>query len=1803
MLGSRKQSLFFVVFIILGFVNNTVAQRTQSPLNWYFGGAPNALQFNRVDDIYEPIVATDQIPSLGLGGSATASEPNTGNLLFYTDGVTVYDFTHNPTPRGTGLIGNPVGNQAAAVSAVPGQIGDYYIFTNTANGTTGGEIRHNVFRMTENGNTPGFPAPPFGDLVLGQRNLLTGINNTSEAMIVIANDALDGFWLITHQNGTTNYTVTTVDNLGFTNNTFNNLGSVSSAVNFSYNSATNKIAVSPFDPAEPVTILDFDPVTGTLTFDTNVTGTAFGGAITPSVCDTEWSSDGRFLYISQTGDNPGNNGEIFQFDFDNPTNTIQPILPAPVNRSFGLQMAPDSAIYHLYQETAGGPFLLGRIDSAGMVAPDVFYDPQPLGDENFNGRQFPAFLPNFDAMVTLSFTSLGDCANAPVYFFPEIVPSPDSITWDFGDGNFSDAWAPFHTYEMDGPVTVTMTAFLNNQPFQTTLDLNLQQFDVTVTLPMDTTACRDEFPPPRGSSSPVQFTVPAQISGNFTSIQWSNDSTNTSTTLFPDSAGVYFVVVEAANGCQTSATVTVNEFDLVEQNGYIWYFGDNAGIDFNPIFDGGNPVALNDGAMMAPEGCAAVSDPNGVIIFYTDGDNVYNKENQLIATGIGGEVNSAQSAAILPFPDDETLYYIFTTQEVYGTNTYEVRYSIFDFKLNDITGEVISQDNLLFSRSTERLGIPAGENWIVTHEYGNNNFRAYPITQGGIGDPVITSIGSDHTFSAPEEGQGYMKISDNNRLAVGVTEPGVSNIIELFTFNPGTGVVSDSLVVDLNQPNGFVYGMEFSGSGNRLYVTVTDLNGFSELYQIDVEELVNPTGTTPVLTMIASSAGENWGALQIGPDQRIYMAKESGGGGGLNALDVIGSPEGIGAAGVGYLPNGFALAGGTASQLGLPVSRAQPPNQTQPGFSVTSGCFGDSTSFSATQGIDIDEFLWTVFRIDQATGTRQQVSISPNENAQSFSHLFTEPGEYEINLLVFNRCNPAGTPQTPQTILILPLPEDPTDPNSPEFQFAANQLICSNQPVDLDATVSGGAVYEWSLNGTVVANTPTITITQTGMYDLRIENADGCPINTIVDVQQRLPVDLGADQTVCQNSTPPDLDAQVVLPQGSYTWTVNGGAPTVGTGNGRLQAIDTSVPGVFTYAVSFADPNDPTCIITDEVVITVQEFSASVANIVNSTLGCGPGGNGNFTVNVNGSGDFTIVFRDAGGNVIATPNNDLAPGSYTVEITDNINVVCQPITLNAIIGNDGGTFNIDQATPTDAGCDDQGANIEVTLTGAPIAPWNYTLRDANNNIVATGASSANPFDITDNVAGADFGPGTYSLEVNDGSCDDFVGGIVIARPPTADLQIDDIFTECDDALTFVASSTTPNVNFTWEFGASGQQSFATPFTPPLGQLGQSFVTITATDPGGAFCDSVRVVEVNLTPPPVIELVYDSSNICAGQVGITAVVTNDTGSAGQLFEWSTGEITDQIVITASGTYSVTVRNNPQVSCLSMATTPQIDVPEAPQFSLESDPACGGPDDEFIVTLVGDISNTEVFWFREDTPGNRQSIDPSDIIAPGNAIRVTDATTYGVAIIPDGLPCQFETFITIDTKSPFPTTDLPTSGIICTADPNPLFNTVTLDPGDSASNFNNIVYFDPFGNQLTPGPGFVLVVDDFGTYTAQISNNFGCVVEQEIDIVEDCRPRIVAPNAFRPNGSSLADNSTFSIVDVLIADEDFQILIFNRWGEIVFESADKEFTWNGGFANDESRLLPGGVYTYIVRFRGSVDGEMDLQEERGGVLLIR
>lgn len=294
----------------------------------------------------------------------------------------------------------------------------------------------------------------------------------------------------------------------------------------------------------------------------------------------------------------------------------------------------------------------------------------------------------------------------------------------------------------------------------------------------------------------------------------------------------------------------------------IWYFGQNAGLDFN----NGNPVALTNGQFVTDEGCATISNSSGQLLFYTDGITVYNRNHTIMVNGTGltGHPSSTQSATIVPKPGSTTLYYIFTTDNEHDPDGF--RYSIVDMDLDNGNGAVtIDKNVLVYTPTIENLGITKHANgvdyWIITHGWNSNSFIAYQLTASGLNlTPVITNIGATITGGTTDfVAAGTIKVSPSgSKLAF----TSVSDIAQLFDFNTATGVLSN--VITLITEPGELYGAAFSPDESLLYIS----NSFGKIHQFNLNTTDIPNS---IITIYDSGGFPIPGQMQVGPDNKYIL--------------------------------------------------------------------------------------------------------------------------------------------------------------------------------------------------------------------------------------------------------------------------------------------------------------------------------------------------------------------------------------------------------------------------------------------------------------------------------------------------------------------------------------------------------------------------------------------------------------------------------------------------------------------------------------------------------------------------------------------------------------------------------------------------------------------------------------------------------------------------------------------------------------------------------------------------------------------
>ena len=125
---------------------------------------------------------------------------------------------------------------------------------------------------------------------------------------------------------------------------------------------------------------------------------------------------------------------------------------------------------------------------------------------------------------------------------------------------------------------------------------------------------------------------------------------------------------------------------------------------------------------------------------------------------------------------------------------------------------------------------------------------------------------------------------------------------------------------------------------------------------------------------------------------------------------------------------------------------------------------------------------------------------------------------------------------------------------------------------------------------------------------------------------------------------------------------------------------------------------------------------------------------------------------------------------------------------------------------------------------------------------------------------------------------------------------------------------------------------------------------------------------------------------------------------------------------------------------------------------------------------------------------------------------------------------------------------------------------------------------------------IVVSNSGTYVVSLTNQYNCSATGNTIVKEVCPPRLFVGNAFSPNKDGI--NDVFTVYGVHIGK--YQLLIFNRWGEIIFESTDIHFSWDGYYKGE---LMPIGVYPWIITYEGDSPEYLGPYQLDGSVTIVK
>lgn len=573
-----------------------------------------------------------------------------------------------------------------------------------------------------------------------------------------------------------------------------------------------------------------------------------------------------------------------------------------------------------------------------------------------------------------------------------------------------------------------------------------------------------------------------------------------------------------------------------------WYFGKRIGLNFNQS----PPQPLFDGTLQSIEGSASISDANGNLLFYTNGLTIVNKEHLTMVNGnnIMGDLSSTNNTVIVPLPENDSIYYLFTIGSA-GQLSSALRYSVINMSRQNGLGEVMEKNVLVWDNVFEKLAAVRHCNrkdvWITIKEWDTDAFHTFLLTKDGLVDIPVTSNMGVTISGWLNNSLGTLKFSSDGKKLIALHSFD-NDLAQLMEFNNSTGTLENPVLFrpNLNQTTSVypgVYGASFSPDNQLLYISSRkSATEKSVLYQYDISQH-NETAITNSRYIVAVNDSWDAGALQTGPDGKIYFAQWKD-----TALGVIQNPNSAGA-GCNYQADHISFSSVSEPvQFGLPnfIASDLDSNYFPFDFSweMINGCASQILQFTPNRTTGIDSIKWSM-----GDGNVYE-TITPQ-------HTYLQPGTYTVKMQVFKQACTSLSDIITHTLVVgnaslsAFLPGDTTfcatsaisyiiKPDasfntylwntgatskellvqapglywlevsqnsctyrdsiligqSPQIQVSLgeNKPVCINKPVQLSATTTGAVSYLWS-NGSTSSG---IQVNMPDTYWVEVRNAGGC---------------------------------------------------------------------------------------------------------------------------------------------------------------------------------------------------------------------------------------------------------------------------------------------------------------------------------------------------------------------------------------------------------------------------------------------------------------------------------------------------------------------------------------------------------------------------------------------------------------------------------------------------------------------------------------------------------------------------------------
>jgi len=765
-------------------------------------------------------------------------------------------------------------------------------------------------------------------------------------------------------------------------------------------------------------------------------------------------------------------------------------------------------------------------------------------------------------------------------------------------------------------------------------------------------------------------------------------------------------------------------------------------------------------------------------------------------------------------------------------------------------------------------------------------------------------------------------------------------------------------------------------------------------------------------------------------------------------------------------------------------------------------------------------------------------------------------------------------------------------------------VLCNGASTgSIDLTVTGGTsgyTYSWSNTAT----TQDISNLAATSYTVTVTDANNCTATISITITESAVIVLSETHldVLCSGGNSGSIDLTVIggTPVYSYLWS-----------NGATDEDPINL-AANNYTVTVTDANN--CTMTFSV--TIAEPTALLLSETHVNVSCNGGADGSIDLTVSGG---TPGYSYLWSNAATTQDvSSLSFGVYDVTVTDANGCT---ITLTGINITEPAVIALSTVV-TDASC--------------------YLCTDGSVDLTVNGGTPAYTY-IWDNGATTEdltnIGAGTYCVTVTDANgCSDNVcvtvidPGVVIINGVATDVTCNGIN---DGSIDVTVTNGIPPFTYLWSDGST---------TEDLTGIGAGTYTITVTDANSVTASLTFTVN---EPPAIVLISAKGDVLCNGGNNGWINLTVSGGVAPYSFLWTTAATTEDLNTLTAGNYDVTVTD---ANGCTAVLTHIITEPAALTLSeTHQDVSCTGAGDGSIdLTVVGGTPTYSYNW-----TGGFITQDLNSLNAGSYTVIVTDnnicTATLTITIL-DAIPvimssgffdpqCFGENSGTITinvssgtapfqyainsgayqssnifnglTAGSYTISVQDANGCVFTSNvtlTDPAALSVSVSPviqsiniGESANISSQVSGNSPFTYSWNPSADLdcntcanvVATPLQTTTYTLTVIDANGCA-DSATAIVEVVYPgTIYLPKAFTPNFDDINDILLASGTHVT----EFEMLIFNRWGENLFMSNDINSGWDGSYKGE---LLEPGVFVYICRV--TFDNG-DSRILRGDVTLLR